>query len=495
MSTMNTKRTSMHSGTHMISRRAVLRGTGAALAIVATAGFDSGRVSGVPATAVTYGRVTIRGKVIGYRAEAGETVMRNAHGVPRATIFSVSYLAQPSLERSRPVTFIFNGGPGGATWSLREALAPCVFARGSAPPGFAFVDNSDSLFDVSDLVFIDAPGTGYSQFLSPAAKPEYWGIQQDARAVSQFIQGWLRSHRRIDSPKYILGESYGGTRTGQILEMLGLRRRDPILFSGVILISPSLGGGTQGDVVAEGPFTVIPSEAVAAWYHHRGDYLSESLEVVAANAQRFATGPYADYMKRPHESDRAGKLRLANELSSFIGIAPDKIIKRNLAVPTPAFRDLLLADKGLSLNEDSREVHPLGAKVPLIDTAPGYDLNEAIIAMIRDKLGYKTDKLYVRDPTEAHRMWNNAITTGRKALPAILQATTAENPDFRIFLAGGYFDLIIPYLQPLSGLSAAHLPASQFTHRLYRTGHAVLNDVQMRSDAVKDVREFYRRHA
>lgn len=495
MSTMNTKRMSIHAGTHIISRRAVLRGTGAALAIAVTAGFGSRRVAGVPAAAVTRGQVTIQGNVISYRAEAGETVMHNASGAPRATIFSVSYLAQSSLEHPRPVTFIFNGGPGGATWPLREALAPCVFARGSAPRGFAFVDNQDSLFDVSDLVFIDAPGTGYSQFLTPAAKPEYWGIQQDARAVSQFIEGWLRSHRRMASPKYILGESYGGTRTGQILEMLSLRRRDPILFSGVILISPTLGGGTRGDVVAEGPFTVVPSEAVAAWYHHRGDYLSESLEVVAANAQRFATGRYADYMRLAHESDRAGKLRLANELSSFIGIAPDRIIKHNLLVPTPAFRDLLLADKGLSLDEDSRKVHPLGAKVPLIDTAPGYDLNEAIVAMIHDRLGYETDRPYVRDPTEADRMWNNAITTGRKTLPAILQATTAENPDFRIFLAGGYFDLIVPYLQPLSGLSAARLPASQFTHKLYPTGHAVLNDAQVRSEAVKGVRAFYSGHA
>lgn len=492
---MSNKPMSIHTRTHTISRRAVLRGTGAALAIVATAGFDSPRATGVAATAVTHGQVTIHGKVITYRAEAGETVMRNANGDPRATIFSVSYLAQSSLKRPRPVTFIFNGGPGGATWPLREALAPCVFVRGSAPPGFAFADNPDSLFDVSDLVFIDAPGTGYSQFLSPDAKPEYWGVQQDARAVSQFIQGWLRSHRRIDSPKYILGESYGGTRSGQILEMLALRRRDPILFSGVILISPTLGEGTQSDGVAEKTLTVIPSEAVAAWYHHRGDYLSESLEVVAASAQRFATGPYADYMGLPHESDRADKLRVANELSSFIGIAPDKIIQYNITVPTPAFRDLLLADEGLSLDEDSRQVHPAGAKVPLIDTAPGYDLNEAIIAMIRDRLGYKTDKPYVRDPSEADRMWNNAITTGRKTLPAILKATTAANPDFRIFLAGGYFDLIVPYLLPLSGLSAARLPAAQFTHRLYATGHAVLNDVRKRSEAVKDVREFYSRDA
>jgi hypothetical protein len=478
----------------MINRRSAIAGAGAILTAVTMGGCEANRVAGVPPTAMTGGHVTIHRRVIRYRAEAGETVMRNAAGAPRATIFSVSYLAPSGIEHLRPVTFVFNGGPGGATWPLRNALAPRIFGPASAPPGFAFVDNPDSLIDASDLVFIDAPGTGYSRFLSEDAKPEYWGIQQDAQAVAQFIVGWLRTHRRMRSPKYLLGESYGGTRAGQVLEMLALRPTDPVQFKGVTLISPTLGTGTQDGPDSNGPVTLVPSEAVAAWYNRRGGYLSESLERSAATAQSFAAGRYADALGRSGELDRTGKLAIARELSSFIGIAPHTILQHNLTVPIPAFRALLLADENEVLGEDSRQHYPRlapGARRPLLDTAAGYDLNAAIIAMIRDQLGYKTDKPYVRDPTEAQRMWNNTITSGRRTLPAILKSMNEAYSGFDIYLAGGYFDLVVPYFLPLSALSAARFPAAQFVHRLYPTGHAVLNDVGARAAAVSDLRKFY----
>ena len=480
-----------------ISRRSAIAGMGAMLAALAAGKGEAARATRVPPTAVTQGEVTIRGRVIRYRAEAGEMVMRNSAGVPRATMFSVSYLARGGALHERPVTFIYNGGPGGATWPLRNAIAPSIIGRADAPPGYAFVDNPNSLLDVSDLVFIDAPGTGYSRFFSPDAEAEYWGIQQDGRAFSKFIETWLRAHGRMRSPKYLLGESYGGTRSGQILEMLALRVRVPVAFEGVTLISPTLGTGTGSlfSVVSNGPETLVPSEAVAAWYNRRDGFLSETLEQIAARAEHFAAGRYADALARIDRLDGAGKRAVADGLGALIGIAPDDILRSRLSVPIPAFRRLLLAGEGEVLGEDSRKHYPKGFKPPLLDTAKGYDLNAAIIAMVRVKLGYRTNQPYNRNPIEAHEHWNNTITRGMRALPAILEAMTQAYAGFGVFLAGGYFDLIVPYFLPLTALQAVHLPAARFVHRLYPTGHAVLNDVAARPAAVSDVRAFYRSRA
>lgn len=486
-------RINAHQMKGIITRRGAITGAGAALAVIAAGGRAEASAAELLAPAIAHGSVMIHGKRIAYRTETGETVMRNAAGIPRATIFSVSYLARGYAPQARPVTFIFNGGPGGATWPLREAIAPCIFDKGSSPTGFVFVENPDSLIDVSDLVFIDCPGTGYSRFLSSGAKPEYWGIQQDARAVAQFILGWLRTHRRVNSPKYILGESYGGTRAGQILEMLCLRRTRPISFNGVILVSPAVGSGSQDifSAVSDARAALVPSEAVAAWYNRCGNYLDKPIEVVASDAQRFAAGKYSEGLRRAPALDRAGKRSLARELSGFIGISSTEILQHNLVMPIAAFRALLLGDRGERLGEDSRIHYAVGAKPSIIDTAAGYDLNAAIIAMVRDNLRYKTDRPYVRDPMEANRMWNNTITTGRKTLPAILKSMTEAYPGFGIFLAGGYFDLTVPYFLPLSALSAAGLPAKRFVHRLYASGHQVLNDVGARPRAVNDVRAFF----
>lgn len=480
-----------------ISRRSVIVGVGAMLAALAAGDGEAARATTVPPTAITYGEVAIRGKVIRYRAEAGETVMRNAAGVPRATMFSVSYLARGGARRERPVTFIYNGGPGGATWPLRNAIAPSIIGRADAPPGYAFVDNPDSLLDVSDLVFIDAPGTGYSRFFSRDAKAQYWGIQQDGRAFSRFIMAWLRAHGRMNSPKYLLGESYGGTRSGQILEMLALRERNRVAFEGVTLISPTLGTGTGSlfSVVSNAPETLVPSEAVAACYNRRGEFVSETVEQIAARAENFATGRYADALAGIDRLDGAGKRAVAHELSALIGIAPDVILRSHLSVPIPVFRHLLLAGEGEVVGEDSRTHYPKGFKPPLLDTAKGYDLNAAIVAMVRVKLGYRTNQPYNRNPVEAHEDWNNTITSGKRALPAILKAMTQAHSGFGIFLAGGYFDLIVPFFLPLTAFEAVHLPAARFVHKLYPTGHAVLNDVGARAAAVSDVRAFYRSRA
>jgi carboxypeptidase C (cathepsin A)/photosystem II stability/assembly factor-like uncharacterized protein len=449
----------------------------------------------VPEAAIRSGKVLVRGKTILYRVETGEMVMRNAAGVPRATIFSLSYLAHGTAKVDlRPVTFIFNGGPGGATWPLREAISPKMIVPAAGAPGFAFANNPDSLIDASDLVFIDAPGTGYSRFLAEDAKPEYWGIEEDGRAFGEFIANWLDTHHRDSSPKFILGESYGGTRTAQILKTLAARPEGPIRFRGVVLISPSLGTGST-DAMTQGAAAALPTEAVIARYYDRGNYTSKTLDEVANEAQVFSAGSYAAAIRAGKALPEQEKEDIAKQVSAFIGISADEIVKSDLLLPTMKFRDLLLADKGEQLGFDARQHHPKpkpGETESVLDTAGGYDLQAAIVSLIRDELGYKAIGPYVRDPIEANRAWDNTITSEPSSLPEILKAAAATDPHFHVFLGGGYFDLIIPYFLPLGSLNTAGLPPKQFSHHVYPSAHAFLNDKTNRARATDDLRIFFR---
>lgn len=449
---------------------------------------------GFPETAVRTGKALVRDKVIPYRVETGETIIRNPAGIPRATIFAVSYLAQDTNAASRPVTFIFNGGPGGSTWPLREAISPKMIVRTTVAPGFAFANNPDSLIDVSDLVFIDAPGTGYSRFLGEEAEAEYWGIEEDGRAFADFIANWVESHKRGASPKFVLGESYGGTRAAQILKALAARPDDPIHLRGVVLVSPAVGTGAA-DLMARAPSAALPTEAVVARYYGRGAYTDKTLEQVAAEAEAFAEGPYAAALRAGEKLQEDERQSIARQVSAFIGIPPDEVMKSDLVMSTSRFRDLLLADKGERIGSDARRHYPKEAAAqaePLITTANGYDLHAAIVSLLRDELGYRATGPYVRDPGEAGRAWDNTITSEPSGLPEILKDTATADSQFGVFLGGGYFDLILPYFLSLRSLSLAGLPSSQFVHHLYPSEHAFLNDMTNRARATDDIRAFYR---
>ena len=434
----------------------------------------------------------VRGARTPYRVETGETVLRTAAGAPGATMFSVSYIAQGAPAATRPVTFVFNGGPGGATWPLREAVSPKMIVAAKTATGYAFADNPDSLMDVSDLVFIDAPGTGYSRMLSDAAKPEFWGVEEDGRAFSNFIDSWLEAHGRRGSPKFILGESYGGIRTGQLIKLLGDKPGGAVRFHGVMLISPSLSTrhSSPADLLDAAAAT-LPTQASVAHYHGRTAYSTRSLEDVASAARAFANGPYRAALEHVQQLEPDAKSQIADQVAAYIGIPRDVVLKFDLAVSNRTFRALLLADSGEVLGEDGRVHHPplKPGESNLLDVAQGYDLQAAIEGLLRDELGYRPLGRYNRDPGEINRHWDSATTTSPLD---ILAAETAANPSFRVFLAGGYFDQIIPYSLPLTSLEAAHLPPGRFVHRLYRTGHQVLNDASERPRATDDLRAFYR---
>ena len=474
------------------TRRFLLAGS-AALLSAGPAPAQVQSPEGLP-TAEKQGASVVRGHTTPYRVETGETVLRTADGAPGATMFSVSYTATGAPVATRPVTFVFNGGPGGATWPLREAISPKMIVAANTPTGYGFANNPDSLMDVTDLVFIDAPGTGYSRMLSEAGKTEFWGVEEDGRAFSIFIDTWLKAHGRGRSPKFILGESYGGVRTGELLRLLNAWPGGAVRFRGVILISPTLSPQAGGPVDAlEETIAGLPTQASVAHFYGRGAFPTRPLETVAAEARAFANGPYRAALEHPEQLAPDTKSKIADQVAAYVGLSKGVVLQSNLAVPQKIFRDQLLADRGEVLGEDGRVHHPpfKPGESDLLDVAKGYDLQAAIEGLLRDELGYRPAGRYSRDPSEISRRWD-AKLTAPFALQDILKREMTANPRFRVFLAGGCYDLIVPYSYPLTGLEQAKLPRDRFTHRLYPTGHPVLNDAAARPRATDDVRAFYR---
>ena len=225
------------------------------------------------------GTVTAGGRAIRYKAIAGETFILDDKGEPRASIFSTSYVAEGfSDPKKRPVAFIYNGGPGSASLWLHMGVFGPKRVRlpdgpqddGAAP--FDVAPNPESILDVADLVFIDPVGTGWSKTLGEAKTDDFWGVSEDAQSIREFIRRWLVEHQRWNSPKYLIGESYGTTRSGALIDALESGWTD-IAINGIVLISSvlnfSLDATDAGNDI--GFAGLLPSYAATAWYHQKVD--------------------------------------------------------------------------------------------------------------------------------------------------------------------------------------------------------------------------------
>ncbi|WP_374469964.1 hypothetical protein [Phenylobacterium sp.] len=489
-----------------ITRRTLgARATSSLLWLGASAlpGVSAAAEAQVPAPATIRGVARIRGKTIPYRAVASEIVLPTATGAPGATVFSAAYLAEGAAAARRPVTFLFNGGPGGATIALREGLAPRLTVNAATPDGFAFADNPHSLLDVSDLVFVDPPGVGYSRFLTEGAEREFWGVEEDARAVAAFIREWLRANGRAASPKFLVGESYAGIRVGFVAELLAAEPR-PTRMAGVVLVSPST--ATRGRPPLAGPadpaVRALPSQAAAAWYHGRGAYRERPVEAVASEAHRFASGPYAAALAKGAALPDTEAEQIAAQVARYTGFPAATVREAGLKIPVDRFVRELLSDTGERIGgSDARAKAPRSitdTKKPPYDdpsTSPytlKYDLTKAVEGLFRGEFGYRPASGYVRLSYPANERWNHSVARGPVSMPLLFKDLMAQDPALRVTLMLGYYDLTIPYAGPLEEYLAAGLPKGRFTQSVYPAGHAVFSDDATRRQATDDLRAFYR---
>jgi carboxypeptidase C (cathepsin A) len=292
---------------------------------------------------LTVGSTDVQDATIGldgkYLADAGVDLPPKSDDQPAtARIFYAAYFKKGAANGSRPVTFLYNGGPGSATMFLhmgsfgpKRVVTPDGEHQEGAP--YPLVENQYSLLDVSDLVFIDAPGTGFSRVLGKDAGRAFWGTDEDAHAFDRFIRRFLTKYDRWNSPKYIFGESYGTTRSAVLSRMLqGVDLNGVILLSQIFSFDNSADGPEGNPGIDQPYYLALPSMAATAWYHHRLANQPAELEPFLREVEQFSLGEYATGLLQGADLPEDRKHALAEKLQTYTGLPASYWIKANLRV-------------------------------------------------------------------------------------------------------------------------------------------------------------------
>ena len=448
------------------------------------------------------------GTALAYTATAGTLTLRNDHNEPTANVF---YVAYTTGDRKRPVTFLYNGGPGSASlWLQIGAFGPRRIVTSNTsfipPAAGRLVDNPSTLLDTSDLVFIDPVGTGYSTVTGKGTDKDFWGVDEDIRAFSQFIRRWIAANDRANSPKFLLGESYGTFRSAGLVDRL---QNDGMAFNGVILLSSLLDYaddfGNAGDANIPDAFA-IPSEAAVAWYHKKVPDPPADVQTFVDAARRFTSEEYLPAILGAQPLDAAAQAHLAQRLHAFIGLDPDYLLRANLRVSTARFEGELLRNEGkITGRYDGRfagTAMDRNAGRPAFD--PSYEavapaFITTFIGYAKTELNWHTDRMYRALPGDVVDNWNfrRRGFLGRVLAPTVipdLREAMHLNPNLRVFAANGLFDLATPFYTTEYELANVGLdPAvrARITLAYYPSGHMIyLNDDALRALRA-DLSRFY----
>jgi len=440
--------------------------------------------------------IRLGGQAIPYKATAGFTLLKNDKGEPTALMYAVAYTRSDVKDESqRPVSFLYNGGPGSASmWLHMGAFGPrrveTVNAQFTPPAPYKLVDNTESLLDKSDLVFIDAIGTGYSHAVCKAQDKDFYGIDEDIDAFGQFIDTFLSRNDRWNSPKFLIGESYGTFRSAGLGDYL--QNHYSIELNGIVLISSVLDLSTisfnPGDDRAY--IFYLPSYAAVAWYHKVLKEPPADLPTFIEEARQYAAGDYAAALYKGSKLGADEKAAVAKKMSYFTGLSEDYLIKANLRVNLGQFRAELQRGAGLTTG-----------RIDARFSGPTYDLLEefaqgdpegpavggAFTALINEynhnELKFGKDKVYHNTAGSAigEWKWTRRPQPGRRfgfpGAPNVetdLAEALINNPNLRVQVENGYFDLATPFTATENTMDHLGLPENlqkRVTLDYYTSGH------------------------
>jgi carboxypeptidase C (cathepsin A) len=475
-----------------------------------------------PGDSVTEGSVTVGGQAIAYQAVAGTLTVGSTDvqdamlgldgkylpdsgvelpGKPEdqpatARIFYTAYFKKGAETNTRPITFLYNGGPGSATMYLhmgafgpRRIVTPDGEHQEAAP--YPLVENHYSLLDASGLVFIDAPGTGFSRVLGKDAGKAFWGTDQDAHAFDRFIRRFLTKYSRWNSPKYIFGESYGTTRSAVLSRMLqGVDLNGVILLSQILNFDDSA-DGPEGNPGTDQPyFLALPSMAATAWYHHRVPNQPAQLEPFLREVEQFSLGDYAGALLQGAELGEDPKKAVAAKLQSYTGVPAAYWIKADLRVSGGDFSKELQTEEGITTGRlDTRyqgpDMDPLSKEAeydPFTNSITAAYVT-AINQYAREDLKYGQNMTYKPSARQPGFHWELAhVPPGGQGWESSVNVMTdlavamKRNPKMKVMLMGGYFDLGTLYFGATYEMK--HLPIPQnlqanISFHWFKTGHMV----------------------
>lgn len=448
-------------------------------------------------SSVTHNSARIGGQQINYTATAATYVIKSDDGAPKATFFFVAYTKEqvPDVTK-RPVSFVYNGGPGSASSYTHMGLGPkriLLTDDGHGMPApYSIVENGDSFLDATDLVFIDAISTGYSRPAPGENTAQFYGVVQDATYFADFIYQYLTRNERWASPKFLIGESYGTTRSAQLSQVL--QQRHQIYLNGVALLS-SVGFGNWG--ADDRTIFFLPTFVTTAWYHHLlpPDLQKLSITEIAEQARQFAHGEYAAALEKGDEIPQAEYQKVVKNLARFTGLSPKYIEQTNLRISPQRWFKELLRDKRQTLGRiDSRflgmDADAAGERYDYDSSLASYD--GSFVAMFQDyvrrELKWNTDMYYTLSARV--QPWDQ----GQPGGPAeALRSAMTQQGHLRVLVLCGYYDVATPFngiehTVSHMGLEPAIRKNIRFAY--YEAGHMMYIEKKSREKLHKDIYDF-----
>jgi carboxypeptidase C (cathepsin A) len=442
------------------------------------------------APVVTHHQMTVDGKLLKYSATAGRLPIKRGDGRIEAEMFYVAYTLDGQDSAKRPLTFAFNGGPGSASiWLHMGALGPrkvVLQPDGFMPPApYRMEDNSYTLLDKSDLVLIDAIGTGFSRAADAELFKKFWGVKGDIEAFSEFIRLYITRNERWSSPLYLFGESYGTTRSAGIAGYLADRG---ISFNGITLLSTVLNFETLEDNnTNDQPYIfLIPSFTMIAGYHHKlPSDLAQDMNRARQESEQWASTEYAQALAKGDALTPQERQKIIDQLARFTGLSKEVIDEANLRINVRKFTHYLLIDQKLRVGRlDARYTGP--DPNGLLDT-PMYDptgsatqppFTSVFNNYIRTELGYKTDTpYYVRAQDIGFDKWDwGSAIQGFPDTASAMRQAIVKNSYLKILVMEGYYDLATPYYAANYTVDHLNLPQKyrdNVSFATYDSGHMV----------------------
>jgi carboxypeptidase C (cathepsin A) len=461
--------------------------------------------------------MTIGGHPLGYQSEAGILVVHVKDPLdddapppredrtgppppqpPEAGMSYVAYFRGDKEDAHRPIMFLFNGGPGSSTvWLHMGAFGPkrVVTADDTHSPAapYRIVDNEYSLLDASDLVFVDAPGTGFGHLRGADKEKAFYGVDQDAHAFANFIVEFLSRHNRWNSPKYLFGESYGTTRSAALAYIL--EHEKSLDLNGIVLLSQVLNFDDGVDQPQFNPgvdlpyVLALPTYTATAWYHHKLPNQPAALEPLLKEVENFALSDYSQALAAGSSLSAERKAEIATRLHAYTGLAADYIERANLRVNGGEFEKTLLGSDTTTGRLDTRFAGPT---IDPMSKEADYDPQSAAISSayvsafndyVRTTLKFGEKKIY-KPELDVDKLWDMlhqppgspVKVPGPINVMPDLAVAMKQNPNLKVQLNGGYYDLATPYFAAVYELRQLPIQSAlqgNIEMHFYTSGHMV----------------------
>lgn len=453
------------------------------------------------------------GERIQYDAIAGETYLTDKEGEPKASIFTFSYIKKDAGSAdSRPVTFIWNGGPGSAsTWlhmggyGPKRVVVPSDAGHAGLPP-YPIADAPETILDVSDMVFIDPVGTGFSRALGDHEGKEFWGLNEDANSMAEFIRTWITQNKRWNSPKFLIGESFGTTRAAAVANIL--EGDLSISLNGIVFISQALDyqGSTpyvRDNIISY--ITYVPTMAATALYHGKVSPAPQDLASFVQESREFAVEEYLPALFKGSAISTQEFAQVRDRLAYFTGLSPQYIERVNLRVRGDRFKKELLRDVGLAVGSlDARytadeidDVASNTARDAASDSISGA-YRAALMSYMGSDLAIDWDRLYM-DPADSELSPNwrwRTVPDGTSWEPKYvntahdLSEALRINPALKVLIASGYYDMVTPFFDAEYTLNRHDIQPERLQFEYYEGGHMMYVNEPSRLKLLEDTRRF-----